>query len=115
MPLSSFSLLGQTGCASEFHVSPPLDLFDRLIHEFSSIPHHVDFSATLRVRLWWRLVDWIYCGCGNSQGVIGFIRYRIQAHLPQLAKFVSKLCLIYEADSNWGWWEVAGAWSNNSA
>jgi hypothetical protein len=35
--------------------------------------------------------------------------YAFQIRLPQLAKSVSELCLIYEADSNQGWWEVAGA------
>jgi hypothetical protein len=39
------------GCTSEFLVSLPLDLFDQLIREFFSIPHHVDFAATIRVKL----------------------------------------------------------------
>jgi hypothetical protein len=41
------------GCASEFLDSLPLDLFDRLIWEFLSIPHHVDFSTALKVELRW--------------------------------------------------------------
>jgi hypothetical protein len=39
------------GCMSDFLVSLPLDLHDCLIWEFLSIPHHVDFSTTLRVGL----------------------------------------------------------------
>jgi hypothetical protein len=82
MPLSSFDLSGQAGCTSELYVSLQLDLFDQLIKEFLSVPHHVDFFATLRVELRWRLVDWIYCVCWNSQDVIGFIPFGIRARLP---------------------------------
>jgi hypothetical protein len=109
VPLSSFGLRGQSGCESEFLVSVPLDLFDCLIREFLSVPHHVDFSATFRVRLRWGLVDWICCGYRNSRGVVGFIPCRIQIRLPQLAKSLFELCLIYEADLNRGWWEAVGA------
>jgi hypothetical protein len=51
MPLSSFSLLGQTGCASGILVSLSLDLLDSLLWEFLSVPHHVDFSTDLKVGL----------------------------------------------------------------
>jgi hypothetical protein len=109
MPLSSFGLSSQVGCASKLYVSLLLELFDRLIQEFFSIPHHVDFSVALRVRLQWQLVDWIYCGYQKSQDVIAFIPFRIRACLPQLTQSMSNLCLIYEADSNRGWWEAVGA------
>jgi hypothetical protein len=46
------------------------------------------------------------CSYRNSQDVIGFIPCGIRARLPQLAKSMSELCLVYEADSNWGWWEL---------
>jgi hypothetical protein len=94
---------------SVFLVSLSLDLFDHHIQEFLSVPLHVDFSTTLRVGLQWRLVDWICCSYHNSWGVIGFIPCGIQARLPQLTKFMSELCLVCEADSNWGWCEVASA------
>jgi hypothetical protein len=47
--------------------------------------------------------------------VIGFIPSEIRVCLPQLPKSVSGLCLVYEADSNRGWWETTGACSNNFA
>jgi hypothetical protein len=36
---------------SNFLISLLLDLLDSLLREFLSMPHHVDFFATLRVRL----------------------------------------------------------------
>jgi hypothetical protein len=109
MPLSSFGLSGQAGCASDLYFSLLPDLFDHLVMEFFSVPHHVDFSVVLRVELWWRQAYWICCGCRNNQDVIGFIPFGIRARLPHLTKFVSEFCLIYEADSNQGWWEAVSA------
>jgi hypothetical protein len=51
MPLSSFSLSGQVSGVRRLYVNLLLDLFDRLIQEFLSVPHHVDFSAALGVGL----------------------------------------------------------------
>jgi hypothetical protein len=39
------------GYTSNFLISLLLDLFSSLLWEFLSIPHHVDFSSALRVRL----------------------------------------------------------------
>jgi hypothetical protein len=41
--------LGQIGCVSDFFFSLSLDLLGDLLREFFFVPHHVDFSATLRV------------------------------------------------------------------
>jgi hypothetical protein len=55
--LPSFNIPDQTGCPSNFQLSLPLDLLGGLLTGFLSLPHHVDFSVTLGVRLWWQLVD----------------------------------------------------------
>jgi hypothetical protein len=51
VPLFPFSIPGQTGCPSNFLLHLPLDLFNGLLRGFLSLPHHVDFSVTLGVRL----------------------------------------------------------------
>jgi hypothetical protein len=40
------------GCTSDFLFSLPLDLLNCLLSAFLSVPHHVDFSAALTVKLW---------------------------------------------------------------
>jgi hypothetical protein len=51
VPLSPFSIPGQTGCPSNFLLRLLLDLFDGLLRGFISLPHHVDFSVALGVIL----------------------------------------------------------------
>jgi hypothetical protein len=40
------------GCPSNFLLHLSLNLFDSLLKGLLSLPHHVDFFVTLRVRLW---------------------------------------------------------------
>jgi hypothetical protein len=49
--LSLFSLLRQTGCSSNFFLSLLLDLSGGLLRGLLSLPHHVELSIALRVRL----------------------------------------------------------------
>jgi hypothetical protein len=51
VPLFSFGLPGQMGYTSNFLISLLLHLLSSLLWEFLFIPHRVDFSAALRIRL----------------------------------------------------------------
>jgi hypothetical protein len=51
VPLPSFSIANQIGHPSNFLLNLTLDLFDGLLRGFLSLPHHIDFSIALGVRL----------------------------------------------------------------
>jgi hypothetical protein len=78
-----------------------------------TMPHHEDFLAAIRVRLWWWFVDWICYIRAIYLMVVDVISWEIQLRFPWSTRSILESCLACETNSNRSWWEVVDVWPSD--